>query len=328
MAAKKPASKKSKPKPAAKKPAVKKPAAKPATKKSAAKPATKKPAAKPATKAAPTSKYEKRSEVQAAKDLQNYVAQKNVDLGKKGKPSPFIKAAQQDMGGGLATDGIFGPKTKARAAALLGAKPAPEPQIAKAALLAPPEPARAVKNVVSKPESVSADEASDGEAANETDDTADESEPAPEYAAAARSSAPIMASMTPPQMQVPTIVLPPQTQAQVSGMSDDVKAVIIEALNNFRDQINADKADYNALIAQLSEKFAPNLKAIADQVEVASLQRQATSEHNALVKSDDRWSQNSRNQQAIVDKLAELVQSLRVTSGVSKKVWEAYGVHL
>jgi hypothetical protein len=317
MAAKKPFSKAA---------ASKKPAQKPAAKKPALKPVAKKTTAKPATKEAPA--YKKRSAVQAAKDLQNYVAQKNADLGKKGKPSVFVKAAQQDMGGGLATDGIFGPKTKARAAALLGAKPAPEPQIAKAALLAPPEPAQAVKSVAAKStQSTSVSTNTDSDEA--TDDMA--AEPAPDYSASAAQMASTtsnMVSMAPSQMQVPTIVLPPQTQAQVSNMPEDVKAIVIEALNNFRDQITADKADYNALIAQLSEKFAPNLKAIADQVEVASLQRQATSEHNALVKSDDRWSQNARNQQAIVDKLAELVQSLRVTSGISKKVFEAYGVHI
>lgn len=57
-----------------------------------------------------------RSPEKAASDLKGYLTA-GGDPGHKGKVSQFVKAAQKDMGG-LTADGIYGPKTKARARAL------------------------------------------------------------------------------------------------------------------------------------------------------------------------------------------------------------------
>lgn len=260
----------------------------------------------PKTKTRAAELLQARSPAEAAEDLQEYVTQPGADLGKKGKPNAFIQAVQRDMGG-LTVDGIFGPLTKSRAMELLGYDE-PPPVDTQAALTAPAAP-------VSSPTVANSPPPAPPPPPTPAPQPAYVPEPSPEYT-------------VPPPADLPPVALPPQTQAQVANMSDDVKTVIIEALNNFRNQINADKADYNALISQLSEKFAPNLKAISEQVEVAALQRQATSEHNSLMKADERWLQNSKNQQAIADKLSELVKTLRITSGINKKVWEIYGVHL
>lgn len=291
-----------------------------AKKKPAAKPAAKKPATKPAAKSAvqDNSSYKKRSPQQAAKDLTLYVQDKNANLGKKGAPSAFVKAAQTDMGG-LTADGIFGPKTKDRAATLLGTKSSPKPAptstapLAAAALLSPPAPAAAVKPVLAAVE-----------------EPEPEPEPEPEIVEAAPAYAP---SMIPQVTAVATPIaqplqLPAAIQNEIAGIPPNIKSIIIEALNEFRNSDTATKADYAKLVTELSERFAPNLQGIAQQIEVAALQRQATSEHNALVKSDERWLNNNKNQQLIIDKLAELVKVIKANGSLQRKVYEVYGVHV
>jgi hypothetical protein len=321
-------------KPAPAKPAPAKPVAKTTAKptkpvaKTAAKPT--KPVAKTAAKPTKTTNdtYVKRSPVQAAKDLQNYVKQPKADLGKKGKPSVFIKFAQQDMGK-LTADGIFGPKTKARAQELLTGKPESKPAdttpIAQAALLSPPEPAAAVKPAESQP-ATSEDESGDG-APDES--LGAESEPAPATQAGSGMD-PIAAAglVAPTVVSSAPMTLPASVQAATAALSPDVKSIIIEALREFQNQNQATKADYDSLITKLTEKFAPNLKAISEQVEMQALIRQATSEHNALVKSDERWTKNNQNQQAIFDKMAELIKTIQANDAVSRRVYAVYGVHL
>jgi hypothetical protein len=55
----------------------------------------------------------------AAEGLLSYLSQPGADQGVKGKPSAYVKAAQAAMGG-LTADGIYGPNTRARGAALTG----------------------------------------------------------------------------------------------------------------------------------------------------------------------------------------------------------------
>ncbi|HET8939219.1 MAG TPA: hypothetical protein VFN67_37500 [Polyangiales bacterium] len=59
----------------------------------------------------------------AAEGLLSYLSQPGADQGVKGKPSAYVKAAQAAMGG-LTADGIYGPNTRTRGAALTG-KPFP-----------------------------------------------------------------------------------------------------------------------------------------------------------------------------------------------------------
>lgn len=60
-----------------------------------------------------------RSPQAAASDLLTYF-NAGRPLGTKDAPSTFVEAAQRDMGGGIATDGIYGPDTRARGRALIG----------------------------------------------------------------------------------------------------------------------------------------------------------------------------------------------------------------
>ncbi len=41
-------------------------------------------------------------------------------LGYRGYPNATVEAAQADMGGGIAADGIYGPQTRTRGADLIG----------------------------------------------------------------------------------------------------------------------------------------------------------------------------------------------------------------
>lgn len=69
-----------------------------------------------------------RTPQQAARELYSYaraaIAKKQGSLlGTKGRPNPFVRDAQSDMG--LKPDGIYGPATRARGNALLGRKDFP-----------------------------------------------------------------------------------------------------------------------------------------------------------------------------------------------------------
>ena len=72
---------------------------------------------------APTAASAKRAPLKAAQELLAYVkpilsAKRGSELGTKGAPNSFVKAAQLDMG--LEPDGIYGPDTRARGKQLLG----------------------------------------------------------------------------------------------------------------------------------------------------------------------------------------------------------------
>jgi hypothetical protein len=68
---------------------------------------------------APSSSSTKRTPKEAAAALYALVHQSDVDWGTKVHPNTLIAAAQRDMGS-VTADGVYGPKTAARAAALLG----------------------------------------------------------------------------------------------------------------------------------------------------------------------------------------------------------------
>lgn len=238
--------------------------------------------------------YGVRSPLQAAKDLRNYLSQKGAPLGNKSAPVPFIAAAQADMGGGLATDGIMGPKTRARMNALLSAG---TPNIAAAAMVAPPQPALAV--LPPAPEPV----------------------PEPVYYAPAPEPAPAAVA-------VETPAYTPEVVEAVAAIPTEDRSAMASALNTFAAQPTGTMADYDALIAALSAKFTPVIRAISDEVNMQAIQRQATSEHNTLMKQDEYQSKNNEVLQRIVDKFDQLQKLLMANNTVSKKVYQVYGVHL
>lgn len=75
----------------------------------------------PATPPAPSSKRSPREAAQALYDFATNALHsgRGADLGTKGHPSSFVRAAQQDMGG-VTADGFYGPATKDRGRALIG----------------------------------------------------------------------------------------------------------------------------------------------------------------------------------------------------------------
>lgn len=86
------------------------------------------PAKVPASKTIAQPPAAKRSPAQAATELLAYVtpilaAKRGSELGTKGAPNGFVKAAQLDMGG-VTADGIYGPTTRTRGTKLTG-KPFP-----------------------------------------------------------------------------------------------------------------------------------------------------------------------------------------------------------
>ncbi len=76
------------------------------------------PSPAPTPKPAPTPPPDQRTPVQAARDLLGHV-RAHGDLGTKARPSQPVMSAQRDMGE-LTTDGVYGPKTRARGKQLIG----------------------------------------------------------------------------------------------------------------------------------------------------------------------------------------------------------------
>lgn len=76
-----------------------------------------KPPAAPPSLDVPVSEH---SPKEAAEALWLYLNGPNPDRGHKGNPSEIVRAAQRDMAGGLKADGMYGPKTAARAQQLTG----------------------------------------------------------------------------------------------------------------------------------------------------------------------------------------------------------------
>lgn len=261
--------------------------------------------------------YKVRSPRQAALDLTRYVADKNADLGSRKSPSEFVRAAQRDMGS-LVNDGIFGPKTKARAASLLTGQTdpsdAPTP-VTSAALMALPEPA--VPSLVANTQPQQSFSSISLPIPSEYQQP--EIEPAPEYGPAV---GPIVAAPA----SLP--VLSPAAAQAAADIPATTRLDIIAALRDFSAQQQATKADYDALIQKLSDNFTTKIKAISSEVETAALQRQATSEHNALVRDSERWNKNTENQQAILNKLVELMKATLANNSVTQRVYQAYGVRL
>lgn len=70
-----------------------------------------------------TTATEQENRERAAEGLLAYLSKPGADQGAKGKPSAFVKASQQQMGG-LTADGIYGPATRARGSQLIN-KPFP-----------------------------------------------------------------------------------------------------------------------------------------------------------------------------------------------------------
>lgn len=246
--------------------------------------------------------YGIRSALQAAKDLRNYLSQKGVALGSKGAPVPFIAAAQADMGGGLATDGIMGPKTRARMNDLLSGRVS-APNIAAAAMVAPPQPAAAVLPPVPPPPPP---------------------QPVYEYAPTVEVAPVVVAEPEPP----PAPVYTPEVVNAVATIPTEDRSAMATALTTFAAQPSGTMADYDALISALSSKFTPMIQAISDEVNMQAIQRQATSEHNTLLKQDEYQSKNNEVLQRIVDKFDQLQKLLMANNTVSKKVYQVYGVHL
>lgn len=289
-----------------------------------------------------------RSPVQAARELTAYVNTKGANLGKKGSPSTIIKTAQRDMKmSAKEQDGIFGKVTKNRASQLITAdqfakKPAPKP----AAKPAPKPAAKAAAaKVAAKPKPVAspapkpvAKPASKLAATKAAVVAAAVPKPAPAPTpivdpwAAEPESAHTPETVYPPIIdpyeQIQPSDLPEATQQAVSSIPASDKCNIIDALNNFSRAQSATKADYEGLIATLADKFSPALAQIANQVELQVLQREATSEHNSMMKADERWQQNQDSHQAIMNKLAEIIKVMMANDSVHNLVYKVYGVHL
>ena len=292
-----------------------------------------------------------RSPIQAARELTAYVNSSGANLGKKGSPSSIVQAAQRDMKmTAKEQDGIFGKVTKNKAAQLLlaekyakpTAKPAPKP-VAKPAPKPAPKPAAkaAAAKVAAKPKATLAPApkpAAKLAATKAAVVAAAAPKPAPEPTPIVDPWADEPVSAHTPETVYPPIVdpyeqiqpadLPEATQQAVSSISANDKCNIIDALNNFSRAQSATKADYEGLIATLADKFSPALSQIANQVELQVLQREATSDHNSMMKADERWQQNQDSHQAIMDKLAELIKVMMANNSVSQLVYKVYGVHL
>lgn len=117
---------------------------------------------------------------------------------------------------------------------------------------------------------------------------------------------------------------------QVAGLAavpTDVKLDALAALKSYQKTNQASAAKQAALVKKLAKVVQPQVAAMKAQVAKQALKQQVTSEHNKIVKSDERWARNDEAHKAIMAKFDQLESALKASHGTTQRVFKIYGVN-
>lgn len=117
---------------------------------------------------------------------------------------------------------------------------------------------------------------------------------------------------------------------QVAGLAavpSDVKLDALAALKSYQKTNQASAAKQAALVKKLAKVVQPQVAAMKAQVAKQALKQQVTSEHNKLVKNDERWAANEAAHKAIMAKFDQLEAALLGSNATTKRVFKIYGVN-
>ncbi len=112
----------------------------------------------------------------------------------------------------------------------------------------------------------------------------------------------------------------------LAGVPTDVKADVLASLQQYQNASDSDKKTHAELVTKLAEVVKPAVDKMKSDVAQANLSRQVTSEHNALMKEQERWDANDRNHKAILDKISQLETALLGSNAQTKRVFKIYGI--
>jgi hypothetical protein len=117
---------------------------------------------------------------------------------------------------------------------------------------------------------------------------------------------------------------------QVAGLAAvpaDVKMDALAALKSYQKTNQASAAKQAALVKKLAKVVQPQVAAMKAQVAQQALKQQVTSEHNKIVKNDERWAANDAAHKAIMAKFDQLEAALLGSNATTKRVFKIYGVN-
>jgi len=116
--------------------------------------------------------------------------------------------------------------------------------------------------------------------------------------------------------------------AGLVGVPTDVKQDALAALKSYQKENHANAAKQAALVKKLAKVVKPQVDAMKAQVAKQALKQQVTSEHNKLVKEDERWAANDAAHKAILSKFDELESALLGSNKNTQRVFKIYGINV
>lgn len=119
----------------------------------------------------------------------------------------------------------------------------------------------------------------------------------------------------------------PVVASGLAAVSTDVKQDALAALKSYQKGNQASAAKQAALVKKLAAVVKPQVEAMKAQVNKQALKQQVTSEHNKLVKNDERWAANEAAHKAIMQKFDQLEAALTASNATTKRVFKIYGVN-
>lgn len=127
-------------------------------------------------------------------------------------------------------------------------------------------------------------------------------------------------------MPVAPTAIAPEHVMQAALASVPTRADIKDQVLNAIRETNNQKNNAEKTAQQIASTVNPTLKKIIDILAQAKLQKQATAEHKAIIKSDARWNNLAKSNKQILAKIAELEKRIAASKARNALVASTFGV--
>lgn len=115
----------------------------------------------------------------------------------------------------------------------------------------------------------------------------------------------------------------------LSTVAPPIRQQVTDAIRDQLQNIKAGSADLSKLLGDIVKQIGPQLNAQLDSVNKAALQRQATFEHEALKRQEQRWRANAEAQRRMFARMndveAKLGTAIMSAGAGAKRLAAAYG---
>jgi hypothetical protein len=114
---------------------------------------------------------------------------------------------------------------------------------------------------------------------------------------------------------------------QLAAVPVDVKADALAALHAYQQGNEADAKKHSDLVKKLAAVVKPTVDKMHADVKHAALKKQVTTEHNKIMKDEQRWADNAAAHVAILQKFDELQSSLTGSNEETKRIFKIFGIN-